>query len=103
MTENKGKRIIIEKIARSKNGLQPVKEITSEFAVPFGRTLPLKYKVEGILQEEIELGFGVRILRDKKETEANPDIFMTTPVMKIDKDKFETFNSVYSFKFIESN
>lgn len=102
MIQNKGKKIAIQKIARSKNGLPPANKIDSEFSVPFGKALPLNYKVEGILQEEIELGFGVRILRDRKDSEATSDIFMTTPVMRIGNTEFETFNSIYSFKFIES-
>lgn len=97
---NKGKRIFIEKIAKCEGGLPPADNMIQGQPTPFGYSLPIEYNVEGILIEEMKIGDGVSIHREKRNGLPIRGEFITTPLKNIGDNYFETLNSIYRYKFV---
>jgi len=96
-----GTRLYIEKIATAPGGLPPDKNYTPGTIPSFGCSLPIEYNIEGVLIEKMEIGFGIKILRDKRNGVESLGEFMTTPLTEIGDNFFKTLNSVYQYKIIE--
>lgn len=99
---NPGTKLYVEKIDVAPGGLPPDVDYTPGTLPAFGCSLPIEYNVEGTLIEKMELGFGVRILRTKRNGIPVDGIFTTTPLKEIGDNYFKTLNSVYRFKIIEN-
>ena len=66
-----------------------------------GVSLPIDYWIIGELQREIVEGKSIKVLRENRNGVECLGQFSTSPVKKIDGDKIETSNSLYTIEYID--
>ena len=63
-------------------------------------SLPVDYWIEGYLFQEIEVGKSVVVEREIRNGIKISGTFITSPVVKITEDGFETANSIYKMEVL---
>jgi hypothetical protein len=64
-------------------------------------SLPVDYWLEGYLNEEPEVGKSVVVQREVRNGIKVGGIFISTPVVKILENGFETKNSIYKIEYLK--
>ena|SRR3990167_5930383 len=76
-------------------GFEAISFDESNAAPNEGKSLPVSWVVEGVLQRDIEIGKSCLMLREKRNDVVALGIFETSEVVGIAGDLFTTRNSVY--------
>ena len=88
--------VIVEKLDKSKN---PVLEPSEwESWKPGGKnvhSLPINYQMGGVLLEPVEAGGRILLLRTWRNGVTSLGLFTSSPIMQVNGNLVETFNSIY--------
>lgn len=96
-------KIFIRKRAENQGGL-PARDMMDHIpgqSQPIGFSIPVDYSIEGeLLNEPIEVGKIVNVLRTKRNGVEELGKFTTSPVVSFTDNTIRTKNSIYDY-FIE--
>jgi hypothetical protein len=63
-------------------------------------SLPVDYWLEGYLLQEPEVGKSVLVQREVRNGLKVSGMFVSTEVVKVSEDTFETLNSIYKIEYL---
>lgn len=99
------KKVKITKIATVESPQVPTPEFNN--FVPGidndGVSLPIDYTVEGYLQNDVEIGKSVIMLRTKRNGVECPGLFTTSEVRELTSYGFNTLNSKYAIETLSEH
>ena len=97
-----GATVIIKKLAAVENpGVATAEK--HEYVCGSGtntKSPPVEYEVEGRLMNDVAVGEAVKLDRWRRNEVVTNGQFMTSPVVKVSADGFETMNSKYSLQVL---
>jgi hypothetical protein len=96
----KNQKIEITKLSPTVNpaAFTPPKEGYRYGQVNDNVSLPVDYTAIGVLEEDIEVGKSIKMLRESRNGVVTPGLFQTSPIVKITGNQVSTLNSIYLIK-----
>ena len=93
----KNQKVIIKKLSATGNPLVPTPPMEGYVAGQDNGpvSLPVEYTLKGILLKDVEVGHSVEVWRGERNGVVMQGYFNTSPVVKVEDNKFHTQNSVY--------
>lgn len=92
-------KVKITKIAIAENPIHKtvkLEEYTNDLTNEYSP--PVEYWITGELTQKPEVGQSISVIRDCRNGVKTHGFFRSSPVMKIDGNKFYTFNSIYTIE-----
>ena len=89
--------VIVRKIDRCKSPVcEPGDFATWNFGGDNGHlSLPVKYEMEGTLLAPLQVGGNIKLHRTRRNDVVAEGAFTSSPIMRIEGDLVETYNSLY--------
>ncbi len=96
------KKVRVTKISASTEPLYPMQALNEHMhgQVNSGFTLPVEYYVEGVMDKAPIVGESFHMLRHSRNNIQSQGVFITSKVIKVNEDGFETLNSIYRLDYL---